>query len=463
MKLMKARGPWIEIFLAFIVLNSLNYLLFPEDPGFLQFVLNPYWLVILLAASRYGFGSGLLAAGLAALHVLMMQFPSWPSRTELETAAETGRLTLPLAFLITGAVLGEIRQKYIREADEREALARDRQRDVVQMKELLENSEKARHILETRIVGETSTVRTLYETAQKFESLSVDKVYEGCLEVLASHVEVRKASLYLLDGDQLVLKAAHGWETGAETEGKIPLEKSLMRLAVQQNRMLTVRDILKERESHEFLEQYSSVLAMVPLRGSDGQPVGVVNIEQMDFLSFNEPTLHLVQLVVEWVDKAIQKVQFLGGLSRQLLRDEEMGVYNYSFFGRLLTEEMKRAKASDTRCGVALLKLDRFGFLNSGIQRLLSRTLVTLLEKQLSPYEKIFHFRFEGTFAVLAPLREAASLTALLKETSERIEEFAAAGGTKSRLIFSNGVVSGTEDLRAFLEPLLKECRIPAF
>jgi len=92
------------------------------------------------------------------------------------------------------------------------------------MKQKADTDEKARKLLESRIVGETKTVKTLYETARRFNDLEVENIYQGCLEILREYLNVEKSSLYIKEGGHLVLKASYGWKEGEGVEGRISLD-----------------------------------------------------------------------------------------------------------------------------------------------------------------------------------------------------------------------------------------------
>jgi len=201
---------FFELMISYLALDSINYMFVRHDPAFMTFPLHPYWVVILLFACAYGFAPGFLAGLLASGHVLFVLFKGMPTKVALEKMLESQGLLLPVSFIFVGIILGEIRQKAIVEECELREDMEKLTKTLKTTKESLHAVERMRSQLETRIVGETTTVKTLYDTAKKFEMLSAEKAYSGCLEMLGTHLKVERASLYVVEGNYFILKAAHG-------------------------------------------------------------------------------------------------------------------------------------------------------------------------------------------------------------------------------------------------------------
>ena len=199
-----------EIVLSFLIIDGINWFLFKGDLGFLNASIHPYWVIILLVSCRYGFLSGLFSGSIACLHVLFFAFQEIPTRVELEQYFEAHGFILPAAFIITGIILGGLREKYRVQEEEKTFLLEKLQKEQKKLKQQVEVGDKARKLLESRIVGETTTVKTLYETARRFEDLDIENIYRGCLEILTEYLHVEKSSLYLIEKENFILKTSQG-------------------------------------------------------------------------------------------------------------------------------------------------------------------------------------------------------------------------------------------------------------
>ena len=212
---------YFEIVVGYLVIDCLNYLFFKSDPGFLHARLHPYWIVIALVSSAYGLIPGTVAGAIGSIHVLAVLFHGIPDKVALEKMLETSGLVLPVGFFLAGLLLGELRQKHLNQEEELKAQIKENEKTLKTIKDNLKTQEKMRIALESRIVGQTTTVKTLYETAKKLETFDLENVYAGCLEMLSTHLQVEKASLYILEGAYFTLKAARGWGKDEMVEGKI--------------------------------------------------------------------------------------------------------------------------------------------------------------------------------------------------------------------------------------------------
>jgi GGDEF domain-containing protein len=452
-----------EIMLAFAVADCLNFLLAREDPGFLQSVLHPYWIIILLVAARYGFVPGLAAGIFAALHVFAALFRGLPTRNAIEKMLESQGFVLPVAFVLVGVLLGDIRQRSMDTEEEKKRALAEKEEALRVSREKLEGLEKARRILEARIVGETTTLKTLYQSARNFESLDLDEIYRGCLKILVEHFHVHQASLYMHEGDYFVLKATQGWPEGRHPEGKVFAEESMMQIVLWENKPITIKDILAWKDSHRYAASYGELLAMIPLRDGEGRAEGVVNIEKMDFLAYNRPTLEMIETVVEWAALALDNVRFFQATKSQLVLDETYGIYNFRHFENVLASEFERAGRYDLKFTVALAKIERYGFMGDETQKLVARALVALLNRFLESTDMVFKYRFDGTFAVIAPMRSKAEMDACFLEVERAFRECVPEGmRTQGPVLLASSTeyLQGMQEASEMTLPLLKECRI---
>ncbi len=448
--------PWlVETLFAFIVLNAVNTLAYPRDIGFLHMALHPYWIVVLLMSAQYGFGAGVLSGLIAMLHILFFSFGTLPDRLRLEEFAETGGLLLPISLLSAGVVLGGIRERQIgketAQAEKCETLQRERDR----LAELQEASEKARRILEAKVVGQSTTMKTLYEEVRKLETLNRGEVYRGCLDILAAHFQVEKSSIYLREGDYYILKMARGWDSAAMAEGKVPVAGNVMNLAIEERKMLTVQDVIRRKDASRYEAQFGRFLAMVPLFGQGEKAEGVINIEKIDFMAFNRANLELIDLVANWTSRAIGNIDYLERLKKGSLYDAADGIFNYSYLEEFLAKEIERNRISRQPLTIAFVKLERFGFLNPEEQAIVQKAFLGNLKHRMSAIDSVFNYRYGGTYVLISPSRTQGDADAVLRAVGEETQ--------KIGVSLSWGSVQwheGMKGLKDLMEPAMSRCGV---
>lgn len=410
-----------ESLIFFLIFDVINIYFFPEDPGFKNFALHPYWIAILLISSRYGFVPGIVVSSMGVVSYLAFRLEEWPTITNLQEFIENDGILLPISFLIVGAFLGAIRQKY-----------RDLEENMLQRIEKVEQSLKVEHQkteteykirrnLEKRIVGEASTINTLYDIAKKFETLDIDSIYKGCLEALAERLDVTKSTMYFQEGDYYVLKAEHGVGLGAAVEGKKLIKDSIMKIPFETNKPTTVKDILAREDAHLYADQYNQVLAMFPVRNESGEPIGVVNIEQMDFVSFNKPNLHIVDVVVDWMSRALYIRKRYEDIEAQLIFDKEYGIYRYNYLSDMVQREFNRAREYNVPVTLSFFKIDRYGFVNETVQHFLTESFIAIAKRFVNVSDMLFHYKFYGVYALISPMKRAKDVE---DDFSKIIEEW---------------------------------------
>ncbi len=409
-------GPFLEVLLLFCFVDGLNFILFRTHPGFAGLALQPYWLIVLPMAARYGFGAGFFSGLLAALHLVFLSTGRVPLRADLEKMAETGQLMLPIVFITAGIFIGDIAGRHLRRIERDEQALEEQEAALKKLESLMASEEKIRQALETRIVGESVTVKTLYEAAEKLEALDETRIYKACLEILAGHFKVQQASFFMKEDADFVLKASYGWDAGREAEGRVAGDQTIMNLAIRENRVLSVRDILASPGAGQFSDQFGTVLAMIPVPSGTGDPCGVVNVEKMDFFSLNKPNLELISLVVSWAARTLSQARLLREAAAVKIVDDADGLYTYMHFQHELAREWERFRVVGTSSSLAILKLERYGFLPEKTKGLLSRVLIAFIKRELRTADSLFHYRYEGTFAVMAPGLEPL-------EVSEKLEK----------------------------------------
>ncbi len=414
---------FLEIIIFFGILNLSNYALWPEQMGFSEFILHPYWLVILLMAVRYGFGAGFLSGLLAAGHYFFFLFGGLPMESDFEHLVDNQGLLLPVAFLASGVIIGAIRQKQIEVEREKDRRLDQKEKSIDELRQSLTHSEKARQVLENHIVGEISTIKRLYEMSRQLEGWDVEQIYQGCLEIISQHFNVQQAYLYIKEDDFFYVKAATGSEKDTNIGKRLTEKNHWLNLVCEKNKPMTIRDFM-EKPLDEFLElSLKPPLAAFPLRNAVGNPIGVVSVEKIDFFYLNRSHLNAIGLLVDWVGQSLERVKLFNGLREQSVYDEDHDMYTYSYFQDMLKNEHLRARTFDLDLTVSLIKLDNFHFLPKESQKLLAKALSALLKRFMSKTDMIFRYRIDGVFAVISPMMKKEDIAPAFEQVIAGFKE----------------------------------------
>jgi GAF domain len=401
----------IELLFLYLVIDAINLFFFPTDLGFSDLILSPYWIPVLILSSRYGISAGLISGLISAAHLLYFEFGHLPSRFQLEVQAETASLLLPSAFVLVGVLLGGVRQKSILDQQRlAEELARvQARRDAAERRFLA--SEEARTAIEARVVGETATVQTLYDIAVHFETLKEGEIFQGFIDAVEAHFEVKRCAIFLREEVDFVVKAACGWSERELAEGKLRASETALSLAFESGKVISARQLSNLNEP--ALPDASSYLALFPL-GNNGKPYGVVAIEEMSFLTLTQSNLELIGLIVDWMARALKNRDQLARLQGMAIWDEKVNLYSVGQFRDSLIREFARARLFDQELSVSILQVINYSHLQPSECDFVSQTIAALLIRMLGQPMICSVYDLEGVFAVIAPSTPLILLTAKL-------------------------------------------------
>ncbi|KJJ83875.1 GAF sensor-containing diguanylate cyclase [Candidatus Omnitrophus magneticus] len=448
---------FLEMLLAFFACNCVNYVFFSDDPGFLKSEFNPYWLIIFVITTSYGLLPGILSGLLASAHILLFTFGSIPTKTGIEQFLETGGGTLFLQFILASTLLGAFRQNNLN----KEILLRENVNSLIRHNENLEKQcsalNKTRESLEKRIVDETSTFKILYNAAIKLEGHDAEKIYNGCLEILKEHFNVEKASIYFKENEYYVLKASLGWDKTNTIEGKVPVEESIMTIAFEKSSVINIDDILSTHNALKYSSQHGDILWIFPIKNNNNNTVGVVNIEQINFLSFTTPVREMISLVIEWVEKALNRKKINDIFFDSMINDIELDIYSFSYFKDTLGHEIKKAKRYGSCFTLALIMLNEYGCYTENQQKILIKSLSALIKKFSDNTDMIFKYTVDGFLVCLSPYQETERISEKINTINKALEEIFTADnnsfyGIKSNIITCDGNTPDVSTAIAALE-----------
>lgn len=298
---------------------------------------HPYWIVVLLTATRYGFGGGAFAGVLASILFLLFKTLSIPdiSVADFKTLSMWGK---PILFFLVGVVLGEMRQLHIKEYDEL-AEKRDVYKNAFEkIKIKFDVLSEAKQEVDTKILSQESTLGTLYEAAQGLRTLSAESIYPAVLEILREFMEVDDCSIYLLEGTNFKLDTAI--RTGKSyLPDTVPMDEGLMAIAASEKKAVSIRDVASTESMPGGIIISAPILA-----DNQRHVVGVLNVEKMPFLKFTSDSVRVAGLVADWCGSSVENATVFAATKSKLIADELIDAYTYEYFKRRLKEEFIRAR-----------------------------------------------------------------------------------------------------------------------
>ncbi len=399
---------WLESLTALVGISAVNLIFFRSDPGFLEVAPHPYWIVVLLAASRYGFGAGVFSGIVSGL---LYFFFSLINLTDISfyTLRDLSLWGKPVLFFIVGAVLGEIRQMQIRDygdlAEERDSFRNAFEK----IKTKYEALSEAKQEIDTRIISQEQTLGTLYEAAQGLRSLSKDNIYPAVLEILREFLSVEDCSIYLLEGDRFKIHTAirHG---GPGLPEYMDSSEGMMGLALEKRRAVSIKEV----EGTQYI--HSGIIISAPIFVDKGrQVIGVLNVEKMPFLKFTSDSPRVLGLVADWCGTSIENATIYQETRDKLIADEIIEAYTYDYFKRRLREEFVRATRYQLDLSLIVIDFPGLGDASDEGREDVLMAFSMILKNQVREIDILFLNNRPGSFLMLLPTTPPAGARVVVK------------------------------------------------
>ncbi|MBU1040022.1 MAG: GAF domain-containing protein [Proteobacteria bacterium] len=389
----------VEALLGFSLITAVNVMWFRANLGFVGVSPHPYWVVVLLLASRYGFLAGLFSGVVSAALAVGLSIIG----RQGTTIYELWKLLLgePILFLAVGCILGEISQslksRYEALLGEHEEL----QEVFEKLRERYDALVKAKQEVDTRILSQEQTLTTMHETAQALRSLSEGELYPAALEMVAKFLNAEASSIYLFEDGRLKLKASHGELENRKRPGDLLPDEGLMGRAFATGHVASANVLLEMYEKGVLPD--SDTLIAAPLLTSGNKVLGVLNIEKLPFLKFNSQTIRMAEVFSGWCADALENALLYSDTKSKTITDDITGAYTISYMNARLLEECARARRYKT--DLAMIVLDILGYVeySESEQREILTALSKALKTLLRNIDLLFSGDEPGRYIILMP------------------------------------------------------------
>ncbi len=339
-----------ETCIAYAGMAVANHYGWHDLPAFYGINPHPYFAVILLMATRYGTFGGLFSAtvGSGMFYVILRYIAGQTPWTD------PSALKVITLFFVTGWIVGEIRQMYIKQNRRlQKELSHEKQKN----EKLTEKSEKLSKInseMEKRILDEVSTFSSLYETSKQLQSFDLEKIYTAILSILVQYLDVTHCSVYVFDSDKLRLKESIGERTRQEII-TLDDESNMIARSVMRRRVYSIRDYLDNKISTN-LDQDHPVMA-APLIKTDGTMLGALVIERMPFFNITSSSLKIFSLLADWVSSDLENALYFKEVQNKNILDEVLNIYTSNYMHTRLKQEFYRSKRYGLPLSIILISI----------------------------------------------------------------------------------------------------------
>ncbi|MDP3425764.1 MAG: GAF domain-containing protein [Humidesulfovibrio sp.] len=389
----------VEALLGFALITAVNVMWFRANLGFVGISPHPYWVVVLLLASRYGFLAGLFSGVVSAALAVGLSIIG----RQGATIYELWKLLLgePILFIAVGCILGEISQALKSRYEALLGEHQELQQVFDKLRERYDALVKAKQEVDTRILSQEQTLTTMHETAQALRSLSEGELYPAALEMVSKFLNAEAGSIYLFEDGRLKLKAILGELAGRKRPDSLLPDEGLMGRAFTNAHVASANVLLEMYEKGVLPD--SDTLIAAPLLTSGNKVLGVLNIEKLPFLKFNSQTIRMAEVFSGWCADALENALLYSDTKSKTITDDITGAYTISYLNARLLEECARARRYKT--DLAMIVLDILGYVaySESEQREILTALSKALKTLLRNIDLLFSGDEPGRYIILMP------------------------------------------------------------
>ena len=419
------RSALLEIALFFVVAILLDRFVFDAD-SFWYVTPHPFWIIVLLVTVQYGTAEGVLAA-LAATVVLLAGY--MPEQTLNQNLYDYlfGMVRRPLMWFVAAVLLGELRMRHLREKERLSRQleeAREKERTIATA---YTRQQEIKSDLEARVAGQMRTVISMHQAVKSLEQLDSGKVLFSIMDMVRAVMNPQKSSVFML-GQNVLEAAVHtGWTGKDEYLRVIGAEHPLFQEIVARRRVLNVAS-----EGDEQILGKQGVLAGPLINADTGEVIGMLKIEELEFVELGWTTIKNFEVVCEWIGTVYGNSQKFHAARENSVMDDSGLFLSSNYYTRQTAFLTSLAR----RHGFALAQIDislqNYRELTPEARARAPVALSTAVEKVMRNTDLAFDRRNNGReFTIILPATptrnarvvEERLLKALQEESDTRLRD----------------------------------------
>lgn len=404
----------VVMLVAFVVVD----LIFFDGTRYWDVNPHPFWVVVILIAGQYGTAEGIMAAALATLFLLVGNIPPAPEGVDHYDHLYDIAIN-PILWFVVGWGLGELRQRHIRE---RNRLTKDLE-DSQAREELISDSYKfvknRKENLEVQVSGQLTSSIEAYRAAKAVETLDPKSVMQGVERLVSSVLGPQKFSLFIFHDNKLTATILHGWHPADGYSQEIDTYSKLYQHVVGQQETLVIAN-----EDHEQALDGQGVLAGPIIDPESKRVVGMLKVEQMDFVSLSLNTVETFRALCDWIGTALINARNYQSVKSDAITSPERGLMTYNYFKRQSDYLAKLAKRVGFDLSMVVIKISDPKSLTDADRITIARQIGESVRSVLRSVDLAFDYQTEGEeYSILLPATTQAGASVVRDKIAKDMEK----------------------------------------
>ena len=356
---------------------------------------------------RYGFIVGTIAACISSLFYANVHFEVYGNLEAFFTQFKYFKQ--PLLFIWSGFVLGVFKDNYRRKIKQSQESIELLTKEYHNLERDYDSVKAIQRDLKNQIIKADESIVSLYNIAKSLESFEVEELYTETIGILKKYLKATDLSLYTIDDkhDFLRLKISYG------DSNPLPSVKASTCAWLS-----FVEEEKKALKIPTYTTGDTHPLMAAPLIIQD-KIIGIVLINSMEFDVVSEYAFVLFQLIIDWINRTIEKATFVESLMENKYIDNTHIIKNSRYFRDLILIEKRRRIEFDIE----------YCILSYRVRTSTLEQIDTFSRKILRSVDKIYYNRDKEVLTFLLPATNRANahiienkISLYFKEALEKIE-----------------------------------------
>jgi len=189
-------------------------------------------------------------------------------------------------------------------------------------------------------------------------SLELDEILRKTMEFLVNTLNANDCSVFVKKED-----GEKKYCFKKEVENLIEVEKAVSKKAIEEEKIVTVRDINKRFEI-EVIEEYNSMLS-IPLKFRE-KVIGSINIYGLNLGGISEEGMDFISVMADQIAIAVANAKRYGEVKELAVVDKLTGAFNRRYFIELLDKYLDENDLNvEEPIALILMDIDNFGDYNN--------------------------------------------------------------------------------------------------
>jgi diguanylate cyclase (GGDEF)-like protein len=393
-----------EMVIGICVILIINFAWFGKNIGFVGISPNPYWLVVVFIAVRYGSLQGMAAGFLSSLVLLAsVAYTAALANNFQSFSIKYPEIQLAGLFIIFGFLIGEERRRINKLLEKRKqeyAKLQNRFGDLA-----LDNMacKDINVELQGRILSQVDSINTLYEAARKLATLRLDVLYPSIIDVVQKVIGPDKCSLYIWEDDNFVLKSHYGWGDEIREREVLDTDIGIIKMAINGKKLVTVKEVFKEKDQ-KWSEKTDPPMVAPLFFGENKDTVkGLILIDSISFLKLNPDSMRFLAIMADWVSRSLDNIYSTTSVSLKDYYDRELKVFNYRYAQRRVKEEFLNVEVTGKSSSLMLVKLRDFDSITKPLQKDVLKAIAFVLKNTCRVSDVVARYTLNDMFVIVLP------------------------------------------------------------